>query len=91
MILITGVAGFVGCNLAASLLARGRMVAGLDNLSLGTESNIESIRKDRNFVFEVVDLADLESYRRALRALHALRERTVIIGAQQPHCSAESE
>jgi UDP-glucose 4-epimerase len=73
VILITGVAGFVGCNLAASLLARGRMVAGLDNLSLGTERNIESIRKDRNFVFEVVDLADLESYRHALRALHARR------------------
>jgi len=31
------------------------------------------------------------AWRRALRALHALRERTVIIGAQQPHCSAESE
>jgi len=71
VILITGAAGFIGCNLAASMLARGRMVAGLDNLSLGSERNLESIRKDRNFIFEAVDLADIESYRRALRALHA--------------------
>jgi len=39
-ILITGVAGFVGSNLAKSLLKDGYEVIGVDNLSSGTEDNI---------------------------------------------------
>jgi UDP-glucose 4-epimerase len=70
-IFITGVAGFVGTNLAAAMLKRGDKVSGFDNLSLGSARNVEAIRRHGAFDFEVVDLADVDAYRRALRALHA--------------------
>lgn len=68
---ITGVAGFVGVNLAKALLAKGRRVAGFDNLSRGTRRNLESVLKDPNFAFETVELSDIIAYREALEALHA--------------------
>lgn len=70
-IFITGVAGFLGCNLAATLLARGNTVAGFDNLSRGSLRNLESIAKHPEFHFETIDLADIDGYRRALRKLHS--------------------
>ena len=39
-ILITGVAGFIGSNLAARLLKEGYQVAGIDNLSYGLRENV---------------------------------------------------
>jgi UDP-glucose 4-epimerase len=85
-IFITGVAGFVGCNLARALLRRGEQVAGFDNLRLGSARNIEALARDPNFAFEAVDLADLEAYRRALKATHA---RTPI--AEVWHLAASSD
>jgi len=70
-ILITGVAGFIGCNLAAAMLERGAEVVGFDKLALGSHRNLQALRGNRRFAFEAVDLAELESYRSALRALHA--------------------
>lgn len=70
-ILITGVAGFVGANLATSMLQLGEEVCGLDNLCRGSNRNLDPIRGHPNFAIEVVDLADIDAYRRALRALHA--------------------
>jgi UDP-glucose 4-epimerase len=77
-IFITGVAGFIGCNLAAVMLSRGNTVAGFDNLHLGSTRNLESLLDYPNFTFEVVDLADIDAYRRALRALHARKQITEI-------------
>jgi UDP-glucose 4-epimerase len=70
-IFITGIAGFVGCNLAAALLGRGDEVAGFDNLCRGSTRNLQSILAHPRFTFETVDLADIDAYRRALSALHA--------------------
>ena len=39
-VLITGVAGFIGSNLAARLLQEGYQVVGIDNLSYGLKENI---------------------------------------------------
>lgn len=39
-ILITGVAGFIGSNLAKDLLEDGHQVGGIDNLSAGTRENV---------------------------------------------------
>ncbi|MCJ7587578.1 MAG: NAD-dependent epimerase/dehydratase family protein [Candidatus Aminicenantes bacterium] len=39
-ILITGVAGFIGSNLAARLLKEGHQVAGIDNLAYGLRENV---------------------------------------------------
>jgi nucleoside-diphosphate-sugar epimerase len=41
-VLITGVAGFVGSNLAKRLLDSGHKVRGIDNLSAGTLENVDS-------------------------------------------------
>ena len=50
-IVVTGVGGFVGSNLAKHLLQRGYSVAGLDNLSAGTFENI-----DERVEFHQVDI-----------------------------------
>src|SRR5919109_1677882 len=85
-VLITGAAGFIGCNLARVLLARGQRVTGFDNLRLGSARNVEALARQPNFAFQVVDLADLDAYRRALRAVH---ERTPI--AELWHLAASSD
>lgn len=41
--LITGVAGFIGSNLLAELLALGQSVVGLDNFSTGHRANLEDV------------------------------------------------
>ncbi len=42
--LITGVAGFIGSNLARELLKRGEKVRGLDNISTGRRENLSDLR-----------------------------------------------
>lgn len=50
-ILITGVAGFLGSNLAERLLDGGHKVIGIDNLSMGHMSNMWSYLQNPNFRF----------------------------------------
>ncbi len=56
--LITGVAGFLGSNLAHRLLQEGHRVVGIDNLSMGHISNIQSILNHANFDFHQADARD---------------------------------
>ena len=70
-IFISGIAGFVGCNLAKTLLERGHQVAGFDNLCRGSTANLASVQGRPGFSYETVDLADIDAYRRALRALNS--------------------
>lgn len=65
-ILITGVAGFIGSNLAKRLLELGYYVIGIDNLSYGFERNLVSFRNNKNFEFILGDIANpliLNSYK----------------------------
>lgn len=57
-ILITGVAGFIGSNLAIRLIKRGHSVIGIDNLSYGFTRNLESINQHSNFKFILGDIAN---------------------------------
>jgi UDP-glucose 4-epimerase len=57
-ILITGVAGFIGSNLAKKLLERGHTVTGIDNLNYGFLRNIEFIKDEKNFNFIMGDIAN---------------------------------
>jgi len=41
--LVTGIAGFIGSNIARALLARGEQVRGIDNLSTGNRANLVDI------------------------------------------------
>lgn len=70
-IFVTGVAGFVGANLAARLLERGDRVVGFDNLCRGSLRNLASLLPHPSFSFEKIELADLGAYRRALTSVHA--------------------
>ncbi len=57
-ILITGVAGFIGSNLAKRLLERGHSVIGIDNLNYGFLRNIEFAKGNPNFEFIMGDIAN---------------------------------
>jgi UDP-glucose 4-epimerase len=57
-ILITGVAGFIGSNLAKRLLERGHTVIGIDNLGYGFLRNIEFAKVNPNFQFFMGDIAN---------------------------------
>ena len=61
-IVVTGVAGFVGSNLAKHLIDRGYSVLGIDNLSAGTLENVDS-RVD----FHKIDIRDFGSLSAAAR------------------------
>jgi nucleoside-diphosphate-sugar epimerase len=59
---VTGVAGFIGSNLAARLIARGDEVAGLDDLSHGSLDNLEGLSGHPRFQFHrgsILEAADL--------------------------------
>jgi nucleoside-diphosphate-sugar epimerase len=64
-IAITGVAGFIGSNLAERLLARGDEVRGLDDLSHGSLENLGTLvdhprlRFHRGTILEPADLAEI--------------------------------
>lgn len=62
-ILITGVAGFVGCNLARKFISKGKCVVGFDNLCRGNFSNIKHLLGNTQFCFAEVELSDLTAYR----------------------------
>ena len=57
-LLITGVAGFIGSNLARALLNKGYEIYGIDNLSYGSLSNIESFKTHNKFHFTLGDLCN---------------------------------
>lgn len=64
-ILITGVAGFIGSNLAASLLERGHDVIGVDDLSQGERLNMAAFAAHPAYRFEQFDILDRAELRRA--------------------------
>ena len=65
--LITGVAGFIGSNLAEALLKLNQKVIGLDNFSTGYKHNIDQIRDSvtdkqwSNFYFQEGDITNFET------------------------------
>ena len=65
--LVTGGAGFIGSNLASSLLAEGRRVRVLDNFLTGKRENLAGLAERYGKAFELVegDLRDLEVTRSA--------------------------
>lgn len=71
-IAITGVAGFIGSNLAERLLARGDEVAGLDDLSHGSLENLAGLTRHPRLRFHrgtILEPADLAQVARGADAL----------------------
>lgn len=57
-ILITGVAGFIGSNLAEAFLDKGYTVVGMDNLSTGKRQNLKQFSANTKFCFVEGDIRD---------------------------------
>jgi UDP-glucose 4-epimerase len=62
-ILVTGVAGFIGSNLARKLLESGYEVTGIDNFSYGFERNIDKFRKLKRFRFIEGDINNPSNFK----------------------------
>ncbi|MEN9336623.1 MAG: UDP-N-acetylglucosamine 4-epimerase [Bacteroidota bacterium] len=58
-LVITGVAGFIGSNLAEYFLAKGYRVVGLDNFSTGHKKNLDAFISHENFKFVEGDIRSL--------------------------------
>jgi UDP-N-acetylglucosamine/UDP-N-acetylgalactosamine 4-epimerase len=69
--LVTGVAGFIGCNLLESLLKLDQRVVGLDNFATGKHKNLEQVKglvgpaQWARFRFLEGDIGDLAACQRA--------------------------
>ena len=57
-VLITGVAGFIGSNVAKALLAKGYHVVGVDNMSQGDKLNMVDFIEHPEFEIHYVDIRD---------------------------------
>ena len=68
---MTGVAGFIGSQLADSLLEDGDRVSGADDFSLGTPGHLDSARQNPRFRFFECDIADPQ---RAIDCIRAASE-----------------
>lgn len=66
-ILITGVAGFIGSNLADYFLSKGYTVVGLDNFSTGKRDNIQHLENNSNFIFFEGDICSFENCKAAVK------------------------
>ena len=64
-ILITGVAGFIGSNLAEALLKAGHHIIGLDNMSQGDMLNMAAFKSHPQFQFIKGDILDQECFNNA--------------------------
>src|SRR5215216_5440814 len=73
--LITGGAGFIGCNLARYLAGRGHQVRVLDSLARrGSERNLSWLREELGDTLEVVeaDVRDADAVARAAEGMDAI-------------------
>lgn len=61
-VIITGVAGFLGSNFAQKLVQEGFDVIGIDNLSMGSLNNINTIMKAPNFKFIEADITESNTF-----------------------------
>ena len=58
--LVTGAAGFIGSTLVDRLLADGHSVVGVDDLSSGRSSNLDSAQRHADFNFVKADIVDAD-------------------------------
>ncbi|MCX5862306.1 MAG: NAD-dependent epimerase/dehydratase family protein [Deltaproteobacteria bacterium] len=71
-VLISGVAGFIGTNLARQLVKKKYRVVGLDNLRKGSLANLAELIGSNQFSFHHVDLSDFESFLDTMKRLTSL-------------------
>lgn len=69
---VTGGAGFVGSHLCERLLAEGREVVCVDNLSMGSRDNMASFADEPGLTFHELDCTDTDALRRAFAGCDAI-------------------
>ncbi|HSU28961.1 MAG TPA: SDR family oxidoreductase [Chitinophagaceae bacterium] len=79
-ILVTGGAGFIGANLAEKLLGDERvdLVRVMDNLSTGSEQNIEEFSKHNKFEFAKEDISDYTSCTRCCEGIDIISHQAAL-------------
>jgi UDP-N-acetylglucosamine 4-epimerase len=88
--LVTGAAGFIGCNLARFLLERGEHVVGFDNFSSGARGNIDRLERQFGvgFDFREGDIRDPAAVIAAMRdcatVVHLAAQISVMRSIEQP-------
>src|SRR6185437_4095949 len=65
--LVTGVAGFIGSNIAHALVARGDEVRGIDNFSHGRHENLEEL--EDTIEFREANITDTDAIRSACHGM----------------------
>ncbi|HEX2113396.1 MAG TPA: SDR family oxidoreductase [Alphaproteobacteria bacterium] len=87
--LVTGGAGFIGSHLVDALVARGRKVRVLDNLSVGRASNLEQHKASPAVELWVGDVADAPTVLRAMqgaaRVFHLAALADIVPSIENPH------
>ena len=61
LFLVTGGAGFIGSNLCEAILGMGYRVRCLDDLSTGSQANVDMFLSDPNYEFVKGDIKDLDT------------------------------
>jgi len=67
VILLTGCAGFIGSNLLKYFLSRKKKILGLDSLKLGKLKYITESKKNKNFIFEKIDISNFLKLEKIIR------------------------
>lgn len=92
-VLITGVAGFIGSNLADRLLELGHQVTGFDNFSTGQEEFLSKARGFAGFRLERGDILELDALTAAMRGadlvVHLAANADVRFGGLHPRRDLE--
>jgi UDP-glucose 4-epimerase len=87
--LVTGGAGFIGSHLVDALVARGRKVRALDNLSVGRAANLAQHRGNPDVELWGGDVADQATVLRAMegaeRVFHLAALADIVPSIENPH------
>ncbi len=82
-ILITGGAGFIGCNLAAYHLHKGDSVFVVDNMSTGSHVNIANLFSNPSFQFEEADILLWDGLKERVRWAQRIYHLAAIVGVKK--------
>src|SRR2546422_4897815 len=81
-VLITGGAGFIGSHLSEALLAQGREVFVVDNLSTGSYSNIEHLLTNPKFHFTQASILDSFPVEKAVENVDFIYHLAAAVGVE---------
>jgi UDP-glucose 4-epimerase len=80
--LITGIAGFIGSNLARTLLAEGEEVYGIDDFSTGSKDNIADLSRNVHFNFAEGSVVKPEPLKRLMGTVQETYHLAAAVGVK---------